>query len=126
MQDVCCHAGGRYDKLMKATWHPTAGPAPAAAGITIAAQALMACVAEPRPRPSSSLHQSQACLQLACRLQLACGQPDTVSLFMVSACLCGASIVLYKQLLDHKQAQGSAPDLSWLMPPRQLALCCTA
>ena len=120
MQDICCHAGGRYDKLVKATWHPTSGPAPTAAGITIAAQALMACLAEPRPRPSSSLHQSQACLQLACE------QPDTVKFIMVSACLCGASIILYKQLIDREQAQGSAPDLSWLMPPRQPAVCCTA
>ena len=44
---------------MKAAWHPAAGLAPTAAGITIAAQPLMACLAESRSRPSGSLHQSQ-------------------------------------------------------------------
>ena len=54
-----CRAGGRYDTLVKAAWHPAAGLAPTAAGITIAAQPLMACLAESRSRPSGSLHQSQ-------------------------------------------------------------------
>ena len=53
------HAGGRYDSLLKSAWLPTAGSTPAAAGITIAAQPLIACMAESKSVPSGSLHQSQ-------------------------------------------------------------------